>query len=84
MALDKAETLADGMGRIELQGKSGFVDRTGKIVIAPQYDLADDFFGGLALVGVRRDGKVSMMCIDADGKTVWQETPPPGDLPKKQ
>ncbi len=30
--------------------KCGFVDRTGKVVIAPQFEAADDFHEGLALV----------------------------------
>ena len=32
--------------------KRGFIDPTGKLVINPQFDYADDFENGLALVGV--------------------------------
>ncbi|MGH9877786.1 MAG: WG repeat-containing protein [Nitrososphaerales archaeon] len=36
-------------------GKWGYIDRTGKVIIAPQFDFARDFSEGLALVG--KDGK---------------------------
>lgn len=47
--------------------KCGFVDRTGKVVIAPQFEAVDDFHGGLALVynSERKAGYV-----DKSGKLV--------------
>jgi hypothetical protein len=75
LTLDEVHPLADGMGRIKQDGKYGFVDSTGKIVIVPQYEGADDFFGGLALVTVHRDGKALNTCINASGKIIWQESP---------
>ena len=50
-------------------GKTGFVDNTGCWVIPPQYDSADDFRDGLALV--EKDGK--LMYIDRSGAVVWEE-----------
>lgn len=38
---------------VEQDGKSGFIDRTGKVVIPFQFDKAYDFHEGLALVIVR-------------------------------
>ena len=35
-----------------LGGKYGFIDRTGKMVINPQFDNAYHFSDGLALVGL--------------------------------
>lgn len=39
-----------GLARIVDQGKTGFLDRAGKIVIAPQFDAAGSFCEGLAPV----------------------------------
>jgi hypothetical protein len=51
---------------VERDGKFGFIDRTGKVVIAPQFDSANDFHEGLALV--ISNGK--KMFIDPAGKAV--------------
>jgi hypothetical protein len=40
---------------VEIKGKTGFMDRTGKIVIEPQFEDAEDFSEGLAPVKVRSD-----------------------------
>lgn len=37
---------------VTIGGKRGYIDRTGKIVVNPQYDSADDFSEGLARVCV--------------------------------
>ena len=37
---------------VTVDGKTGYIDRSGKIVIHPQWDQAFDFAGGLALVCV--------------------------------
>lgn len=42
----------DGLARILVGGKWGFVDRAGKVAIAPQFDEADDFADGFALAGL--------------------------------
>ena len=34
---------------IEVEGKTGYIDRTGDIVIEPQFDSADPFYYGLAI-----------------------------------
>jgi len=41
-----------GLYRINVDGKFGFMDRNGKTVIAPQFDLAGEFSEGLANVKV--------------------------------
>ena len=38
--------------KVQVDGKSGFIDKTGQIVIPPQYENVDDFSEGLALVCV--------------------------------
>ena len=53
------------MARVKLNGKYGFIDSTGKMVIAPQFDKATSFIlEGLAQVW--KDGKVYF--IDETGK----------------
>lgn len=37
---------------IEVKGKLGYMDQTGKMVIPPMYDYADDFSEGLAVVAL--------------------------------
>jgi hypothetical protein len=41
-----------GLYRINVDGKIGFMDRSGKTVITPQFDLAGEFSEGLAAVRV--------------------------------
>ena len=50
-------------------GKVGFIDDSGRWVIAPEWDSAKDFRNGLALV--EKDDK--MIYIDHNGFVVWAE-----------
>jgi hypothetical protein len=43
------------LARVSFQGKYGFIDRTGKFIIEPEYDFALSFEDGLA--AVEKDGK---------------------------
>src|SRR6266446_6978267 len=52
---------------VEKGGKFGFIDRTGKVVIPIQFDSANNFHEGLALVTM--SGKKAF--IDMTGKTVF-------------
>lgn len=52
---------------VEKDGKFGFIDRTGKIVIPVQFDSANDFHEGLALVTSNH----KTMFIDMTGKTMF-------------
>jgi len=52
---------------VQKDGKSGFIDRTGKVVIPIQFDSANNFHEGLALVTM--SGKKAF--IDTTGKTVF-------------
>src|SRR2546421_3754540 len=51
---------------VDKDGKWGFIDRTGKVVIPIQFDSANDFHEGLALVTA--NGK--KLFIDASGRVV--------------
>ncbi len=51
---------------IEKDGKSGFIDRTGKVVITPQFDSVSGFSEGLALA--TRNGRkffIDQQTLDA-------------------
>ena len=42
----------EGLARIAVGKKWGFIDRAGKVAIAPQFDWLDDFSDGYAVAGV--------------------------------
>lgn len=50
--------------------KYGFIDMTGKFIIAPQYDQAASFSEGLARVGLREEGKGKIGFINRNGQFV--------------
>ncbi|HEY9047764.1 MAG TPA: WG repeat-containing protein [Ohtaekwangia sp.] len=56
----------NGLATVTLQGKMGYIDKTGKMVIANKFDQADDFEGDLAKASYK--GKWGF--IDKTGKFV--------------
>jgi hypothetical protein len=58
---------SDGRSPIKQNRKWGFVDKTGQVVIAPQFDNAQHFSNGLASVFIK-DGKSGL--IDTSGRFV--------------
>ena len=54
---------------IRVNKKYGFIDKTGKIVIEPKFEFANDFVEELALVGIRDDDFKSTY-IDKTGKVI--------------
>jgi len=72
-SIERIPTKKKGAGplfQIHYGDKWGFMDRTGKIVIEPQFVDVSDFFDGLAKV-VKRIGNDYKSCfIDDKGKTV--------------
>jgi len=55
---------------VRQDGKLGYIDKTGQIVINPQFDWASSFFEGLARVWI--GGKSGY--IDKAGEYVWEPT----------
>ena len=55
---EDAKIFADGMAAVKQNGKWGYADTDGNLVIQPQFDLALDFSEGVAVVGhlVQEDG----------------------------
>lgn len=55
---------------VEMDGKYGYIDKTGKIVIAPKFDYASDFREGLAGIRVGNPETGLFGYIDTSGKIV--------------
>ncbi|MBX3289629.1 MAG: WG repeat-containing protein [Acidobacteria bacterium] len=64
--LDWNVGFSEGLAKITINGKSGFINRDGQIVIKPQYKLASCFSNGLAAVKIGKKWGY----IDADNKLV--------------
>jgi len=52
---------------VKSKGKYGFIDKSGRYVIEPQFDIAFWYENGLAPVGIGR-GKVKVGFINKQGK----------------
>jgi hypothetical protein len=68
--LSPRETFSEGLAIVEADGYCGFIDKSGKVVIKPQFTWASQFSGGLANVMVGD----KMGYIDKSGKYVWEPT----------
>lgn len=55
------------------EGNMGYVDKGGKFVINPQFDIALPFYGGMALVFTKNSPGGGMIWVDKEGKYVWHE-----------
>ena len=55
---------------VEVEGKFGYIDKTGKIVIAPKFDYASGFTEGLAEIRVGNPETGLFGYIDTSGKIV--------------
>lgn len=74
-----AEPFSDGLAVVYLHDKAGYIDKTGKTVIAHTFNQGNAFEGGYATV---YDGSSTPKTIDKSGKFV---TPPPAvDKPAPQ
>lgn len=70
--VDKAEYcfgFKEGLARIKVKGKWGFIDKTGKVVVNPIYEDALDFRDGLAAVSKKDEKKDEVLWgyIDKNG-----------------
>lgn len=64
-------SFSEGLAPVQVsEKKAGYIDKTGKIVINPQFNVAFPFYGGLAQVYTDS----GMGYIDKEGKYVWRET----------
>lgn len=60
---------SEGLARVKIDDKYGYIDRTGKIVIEPKYDEAEQFSDGLALI-LNENNRYGY--IDKTGRVVIQ------------
>jgi hypothetical protein len=63
--------LTDGLAWVTLNGKVGFIDRSGNFAIAPIFDKALPFWSGVGRTSVERDGVVGV--IDKAGLWIFQK-----------
>ena len=49
---ESVRDFADGLAAVQINGKWGYIDKTGNRVIQPQFDKINDFSEGLALVWI--------------------------------
>jgi hypothetical protein len=70
---------SNGLSRITIDREEGFIDKTGKIVIEPNFFRAEDFRDGLAYVMNAETGRSAY--IDTSGTVVYQFPEPKGPPP---
>jgi hypothetical protein len=66
----QTDSLRDDLARVTLNGKVGFIDRTGNFAIPPTFDKASRFEPGFGRTSAERDGVVGV--IDKAGAWVFQ------------
>jgi WG containing repeat len=67
---EQADRLSDGLAQVTVNGKVGFIDRTGNFAIEPVFDKAWWFKPGFGRTSVERDGVVGV--IDKSGAWLFQ------------
>ncbi|WP_057860748.1 WG repeat-containing protein [Bradyrhizobium lablabi] len=65
-----ASSLIDGLARVWVNGKAGFIDRAGNFVIPPVFDRAEEFSAGVGRTSVEREGIVGV--IDKTGSWLFR------------
>ncbi len=68
--IESADPFFEGVARIKVNGKYGYINKEGKIVISPQYTDAGMFLEGVASVEMKVDDKTKEGYIDKEGKVV--------------
>jgi hypothetical protein len=66
----QAGSLVDGLARVTLDGKFGFIDRSGRFAIEPAFDKTWPFERGVGRTWAERDGVVGV--IDKTGAWVFR------------
>lgn len=76
---EDARSFSGGYAAVKKDGKWGYIDETGKVVVDFQYVWAGYFSGGVAVVGMLEEYKEQTFCvyhlIDAKGMDVVLENP---------
>ena len=61
---------SDELFPVKQKGKWGYFDKTGKIIIKPQFDDAGNFYEGLASVSIGTDSQGRVQYMDKEGNPV--------------
>jgi|GEM_PF-2862669 len=67
-SVESVDPFFNGMARIKVNSKYGYINKEGKIAISPQYTQAGMFLDGLASIEVKTDDKTKSGYIDENGK----------------
>lgn len=65
-----ASSFSEGLARVALNGKIGFINTGNEVVIDLKYDAAGGFSQGRAIYGVKKDGAILYGFIDEKGNEV--------------
>jgi WG containing repeat len=65
-----AGRFSEGLAGVQVERKWGFIDRAGKFVIKASYDCVQPFSEGLAVIGIREEGRWRFGYIDKTGAIV--------------
>src|SRR5688572_1395289 len=63
-AFHASSVMAEELYPIEEKGKWGFINKSGKVVVTPQYEFAGNYYDGMA--SVKSGGKYGF--VDGNGK----------------
>ena len=67
---DSVGGFSNGFAKVTKDGKTGYVDNTGKIVIPLEYDWIDEIKNGYAKVGMGEDKNIKYGLVDINGEVV--------------
>lgn len=80
LTVNKKQSNESVLYPVQVDGKWGYINKEGKLVIEPQYAMADDFYNGVAVVQIKMDSdnnedaegmnSVKYGAINTDGKMV--------------
>jgi predicted NUDIX family NTP pyrophosphohydrolase len=71
LGINRGCAFSEGLAAILVNGEFGYIDRSGKMVIVPQFDRASRFSGGLAEVQVVDARGYARGYIDKQGRYIW-------------
>ena len=55
---------------IQLDGKRGLIDKTGKVIVIPQFDFISDFYEGMAVVGLKTEQTTKYGYVGTSGDII--------------
>jgi hypothetical protein len=68
--METAEPFSEGLAKVKINNKYGYINKDGNIAITAQYDYAGIFLEGLTEVDVKEGDSYKYGYIDKEGKTV--------------